>query len=95
MFLYIESVKVPPFTSRLTKIDVVGSIFDPPPPLPDPQHGVQGRSHLGQICGRGDILNQARNRFLPLLAPQIPTHWDTSGAGGGRGGGVHRPVLEF
>jgi hypothetical protein len=28
MFLYIESVKVPPSTSRLTKIDVAGSIFE-------------------------------------------------------------------
>jgi hypothetical protein len=57
-------------------------------PTLNPQHGVQERSHLGQICGRGDILIQARNRFLPLLAQQILTLWVTSGAGGGGGKGL-------
>ncbi len=52
------------------------------------------RSYLGQICVRGDILTPAQNRFLPLLASQIPTLWDTY-IWGGRGIMFVTPTVFF
>jgi hypothetical protein len=92
MFLYIESIKDPLFFERQRSKRSMSQarswkIIDLFTLEGGGGHVVQERSHLGQICAMGDILTPARNRFLPLLDPQIPTLWYISGEGGVGGGG--------
>ncbi len=89
IFLYIESVKFHPLTSRSTKIDVAGSIFENYQPLTRGRGGDMGcRKGPKYVQGGASWpqLGIASCPFWPHRFPHFGLH--TSGEGGGGGGGV-------